>query len=225
MTTTPLEPAELAGLTLSAAMKQGSAIEHDEAEHSAFMDQLLGGHVNRTGYADYLRALRPVYATLERLGRELTDDPVAGPVIDAGLERLAAIDADLDYWAPGESHETDSAAANAYAATIAASAAWGGQYLAHHYTRYLGDLSGGQAVGKILDRAFGLDGAGLAFYDFAEIGKSKPYKDEYRVKLDAIGATLTDEQRLTVVDEVRRAFRLNHDVFTELSGNLDRYRR
>lgn len=225
MTTTPLEPAELAGLALSAAMKQGSAIEHEEAEHSAFMDELLGGRVNEAGYVAYLRALRPVYATLETLGRELTDDPIAGPVIDAGLDRLAALDADLAHWAPGESPQTDSAAASAYAAAIAASAGWGGDYLAHHYTRYLGDLSGGQAVGRILDRTFGLDGQGLAFYDFAEIGKNKPYKDLYRDKLDAIGANLSEADRLRVVDEVRRAFRLNHDLFTELSANLDAYRR
>lgn len=223
--TTSLTTAELADLALSVAMKEGSAIEHDQAEHSTFMDELLGGRVNEAGYVAYLRALRPVYATLETLGRELTDDAVAGPVLDAGLDRLAALDADLDHWAPGESKETDSAAAAAYAAAIAASAGWGGLYLAHHYTRYLGDLSGGQAVGRILDRAFELDGQGLAFYDFAEIGKNKPYKDVYREKLDAIGAGLSPEDRLRVVEEVRKAFRLNHDLFSELSRNIEAYRR
>ncbi len=223
--TTSLNTADLADLALSVAMKEGSAVEHDEAEHSVFMDELLGGRVNEAGYVAYLRALRPVYATLETLGRELTDDAVTGSVIDAGLDRLAALDADLEYWAPGESHETDSAAAAAYAAAIAASAGWGGLYLAHHYTRYLGDLSGGQAVGRILDRAFELDGQGLAFYDFAEIGKNKPYKDLYREKLDAIGAQLSPEDRLRVVEEVRKAFHLNHDLFTELSRNIEAYRR
>ena len=223
--TVSLTTADLADLALSAAMKEGSAVEHDEAEHSAFMDELLGGRINAAGYADYLRALRRVYATLETLGRALSDDPVSGPVIDAGLDRLAAIDADLDFWAPGETHESDSEAAASYAAAIAASAVWGGLYLAHHYTRYLGDLSGGQAVGRILDRAFDLDGQGLAFYDFAEIGKNKPYKDVYREKLDVIGATLSPEDRIRVVDEVRKAFQLNHDLFAELGRNLDAYRR
>lgn len=225
MTTTPLEPADLAEVALSVAMKQGSAVEHDEAEHSEFMDELLGGRVNEAGYVAYLRALRPVYATLETLGRELTGDSIAAPVLDEGLERLAAIDADLDYWAPGETHETDSVAAAAYAAAIASSASWGGLYLAHHYTRYLGDLSGGQAVGKLLDRTFELGGQGLTFYDFAEIGKNKPYKDVYREKLDAIGAELSPEDRLRVVDEVRHAFRLNHELFSELGTKLDEYRR
>lgn len=225
MTITPVDPADLAELALSAAMKQGSAVEHDEAEHSAFMDELLGGRVNERGYVDYLRALRPIYAALEAVGATMGDDAVAGSVIDAGLDRLAAIDADLDYWAPGESHETDSAAAAAYAEAITASADWGGHYLAHHYTRYLGDLSGGLAVGRILDRAFELNGSGLAFYDFAEIGKSKPYKDDYRDKLDAIGEQLSEQDRMRVVEEVRKAFLLNHQLFAELGRNLDAYRR
>ncbi len=225
MTISPIDTADLGELTLSAAMKQGSAVEHDEAEHSAFMDELLGGRVNERGYVDYLRALRPVYAALESVGAAMGDDAIAAPVIDAGLDRLAAIDADLESWAPGESHDTDSAAAAAYAAAITDAAEWGGLYLAHHYTRYLGDLSGGQAVGRILDRAFELGGTGLSFYDFAEIGKNKPYKDVYREKLDAIGAQLSRQDRLRVVEEVRRAFTLNHQLFAELGRNLDQYRR
>ncbi|MFT3659886.1 MAG: biliverdin-producing heme oxygenase [Gordonia sp. (in: high G+C Gram-positive bacteria)] len=221
MTTTT----DLAELSLSAAMKQGSAAEHDDAEHSEFISALLGGRINAAGYAAYLRALRTVYATLESVGRTLADDPIAGPVIDPKLDRLAALDADLEFWAPGESLDSDSAAAATYAAAIAESAAWGGTYLAHHYTRYLGDLSGGQAVGTLLNRAFDLGGRGLAFYDFAEIGKNKPYKDVYREKLDALGAPLSPEERLRVVDEVRRAFRLNQALFGELSENIDEYRR
>ena len=216
---------DLADLTLSAAMKQGSAAEHDDAEHSAFMSSLFDGKVNETGYADYLRRLRVVYATMESLGHELADDPIAGRVIDPALERLAAIDADLDVWAPGETHDVVSEAASAYASAIAASAAWGGLFVAHHYTRYLGDLSGGLAIGKILDRHFELDGKGLNFYTFAGIPKTKPYKDAYREKLDAIGAGLTPDERLRVVDEVKTAFTLNQQLFAELSADLDRYRR
>lgn len=225
MTSTTPATAELAELSLSAAMKQGSALEHDAAEHSAFMDELLGGRVNERGYVDYLRALRQVYAALESVGASMASDPVASPVIDAGLNRLAAIDADLEHWAPGEDHRTSSPAAAAYAAAITDSAQWGGRYLAHHYTRYLGDLSGGQAVGRILDRAFELDGQGLAFYDFAEIGKNKPYKDVYRTKLDAIGAELSAAERMQIVDEVRTAFNLNQQLFAELGANVDAYRR
>jgi heme oxygenase len=141
-------------------------------------------------------------------------------VYDPVLERTAALDADLAHWAPGGGRAVESPAAAAYRDRIAA-AGWGGELLAHHYTRYLGDLSGGQAIGKILDREFGLCGAGLAFYDFPL--RVKPYKDNYRHRLDALGLRPVDVDR--VVDEVRVAFGLNQAVFDELASNLPRYRR
>ncbi|MFT4087396.1 MAG: biliverdin-producing heme oxygenase [Gordonia sp. (in: high G+C Gram-positive bacteria)] len=225
MTITPLDPTGLADVTLSTAMREGSAAEHDQAEHTTFMEELLGGKLNEAAYADYLRRLRVVYATLESVGRQLTDDPIAGPLLDPALERLSAIDADLTFWAPGEPFDVASDAASAYASRIAASAAWGGLFLAHHYTRYLGDLSGGQVVGRLLGRHFDLDGRGVAFYDFPEIGKTKPYKDAYRAELDAVGSALSPDDRARIVTEVKAAFRANQDLFNELGSDLSRYRR
>ena len=96
-------------------------------------------------------------------------------------------------------------------------------FVAHHYTRYLGDLSGGQAIGRILDRTFELDGAGIAFYAFPEIPKPKVYKDGYRARLDALGLTAEEQER--VVTEVKTAFRLNQALFAELGENLEAYAR
>lgn len=93
--------------------------------------------------------------------------------------------------------------------------------MAHHYVRYLGDLSGGQAIGRMLDRAFGLGGAGLSFYDFPM--RPKPYKDAYRARLDELG--LSSRENVRIVDEVKIAFGLNQAVFDELSDNLTAYRR
>ena len=93
--------------------------------------------------------------------------------------------------------------------------------MAHHYTRYLGDLSGGQAIGRVLDRAFGLNGAGLSFYEFPM--RPKPYKDGYRARLDGLDLDQGDIAR--VVDEVKVAFALNQAVFDELTANLPAYRR
>ena len=212
---------------LSTLMRDGSRAEHTAAEGSSYMSALLDGQVNEQGYADYLVRLRQVYAALESVGRELAGtDPIAAAVLDPALERLAAIDADLDHWLGHQdvsTPSTTSAAAQAYVDRIEASREWGGLYAAHHYTRYLGDLSGGQAIGRTLDRTFGLDGSGIAFYDFAEIPKPKPYKDGYRARLDGLG--LTADQKARVVDEVKVAFRLNQALFEELSGNLVAYRR
>lgn len=212
-----------AELPLSAAMRDGSRAEHQEAEDSAFMSELLAGRVNEQGYADYLLRLRAVYAALEAAVRTHRDDPVVAAVHDPALERLEAIEADLAHWAPATTGPLDSPATAAYVARLGRAGSWGGLLGAHHYTRYLGDLSGGQAIGRILDRTFGLRGRGLAFYDFPEIAKPKPYKDAYRSRLDALGMSADERDR--VVAEVKAAFRLNQALFAELGEHLASYAR
>jgi len=214
---------------LSAAMRDGSKTEHEAAENSTFMSELLAGRINEAGYAAYLLRLRVVYEALESVGRTHHDDPLVGAVHDQDLERLAALDADLDHWlalagAPGGEREVDSPAAAAYAERILGTAPeWGGLYVAHHYTRYLGDLSGGQAIGRILDREFDLAGRGIAFYAFPAVPKPKPYKDAYRARLDALGTT--PEEKARIVTEVQAAFRLNRALFAELGDQLPAFRR
>lgn len=209
---------------LSVLMREGSQAEHTEAETSNFMSSLLKGEVNERGYALYLAMLRPIYAALESVARQLADDPLAAPFIDADLERLASIDADIAYWAPEGVPSFVSPAVDAYVAAIEDSARWGGTFVAHHYTRYLGDLSGGQAIGRILGRSWGIeDKQGLAFYDFSAIPKPKPYKDAYRAKLDAL--PLTPEEKQLVVIEVKSVFAHNSALFAELTAQLDDFRR
>jgi heme oxygenase len=205
---------------LSVALREGSTSEHDAAEQSPFVSELLAGRVNEQGYADYLLRLRTVYRALEETVRARRYDPVVAAVYDPALERLAAIDADLDHWAPSGARELESRAAAAYRDRII-DTDWGGALVAHHYTRYLGDLSGGQAIGRILDRTFGLGGAGLAFYAFPV--KAKPYKDTYRARLD--GLDLDADEISRAVDEVKVAFGLNQSLFDELAENLPAYRR
>ncbi|TIC86753.1 biliverdin-producing heme oxygenase [Nocardioides sp. GY 10113] len=209
---------------LSVAMRDGSRTEHEAAENSAFMSELLEGRLTAQAYADLLLRLRRVYAALEEAARELAADPLVGPLHDPALERLAAIDADLAHWAPGTDPDlVDSPAATAYAERLVAASSWGGLLVAHHYTRYLGDLSGGQVIGRLLSRTYDLpEGRGVAFFEFPGIAKPKPYKDAYRAALDALPLGPADRDR--VVDEVRVAFRLNQELFAELAGNLDAYR-
>lgn len=211
---------------LSTLMREGSQREHQEAEDSSFMAELLAGRINHRGYADYLTRLHAVYVALEDTGHDLAADPIARAVLDPALERRAAIEADLELWAPYASDPTaaPSPAAAAYVRRIRESSSWAGLFVAHHYTRYLGDLSGGQAIGRILARTFDLaDGAGVAFYDFADIPKPKPYKDEYRARLDAL--PLTADEKLRILAEVKAVFGLNSALFAELGEDLESYRR
>jgi heme oxygenase len=203
--------------SLSTAMRAGSQQQHDAAERSPFIRELLRGNLNQQGYVDYLLRLRVVYAALEDAVRTHRDDPLLAAFYDPALERLSAIDADLHHWADSSSRKINSPAADAYRGRleIVRSSA----LLAHHYTRYLGDLSGGRIISRALERGFNLGGVGLAFYDFPM--QPKPFKDSYRARLDAL--TLQPEQIGEIVSEVKLAFRLNQALFDELAGNLAAY--
>lgn len=132
--------------SLSTAMRDGSQAAHDAAEGSTFVSELMGGNVNEDGYADYLARLRMVYAALEEAMRQRRDSELVASVYDPELERVSALDSDLDFWTNGASRAVDSPAAQAYCDRIAIAS--DGALLAHHYTRYLGicpaaRLSGG----------------------------------------------------------------------------------
>jgi heme oxygenase len=138
-------------------------------------------------------------------------------VYDESLTRVPALDRDLDHWAPGAEPTTTSDAAAAYRARIEEASTRPHLLVAHHYTRYLGDLSGGQLVAQSLRRGYaGLESDGLAFYAFPDIPKPVAYKRAYRDRLD--GLHLPGPDRSEMVDEVRCAFRLNRDVFREVAG-------
>jgi len=88
----------------------------------------------------------------------------------------------------------------------------------HHYTRYLGDLSGGQILKGIAEKALALgDGQGLKFYDFEKIEDTKAYKAGYRGILN--GLPITEQQANAIIEEANYAFKLNMDMFNSLEGN------
>lgn len=210
---------------LSRVLREGSRAEHEAAESSPFTQALLRGEVNRYGYGAYLLRLVRVYDALECAGRHLAPDPIAGEVVDAALDRRDALATDLRYWIGPKwtSIAVDSPATETYAERIRrASEQWSGLYIAHHYTRYLGDLSGGRAIGRIVERSYALPtGVGTSFYWFAQIPKPKTYKDAYRARLDALPLRL--HEKLRIARETRAAFGLNSALFAELTERLDEY--
>jgi heme oxygenase (biliverdin-producing, ferredoxin) len=197
---------------LSAAMRAASQQQHDTAERSPFISELLRGGLDRRAYVAYLVRLRAIYAALEEAVRRQRRDPVIAAVYDPALERLPAIEADLQYWSDGSPKSFTSPAAESYCRRLECIDN-GAALLAHHYTRYLGDLSGGQIIGRTLDRVFDLAGTGLAFYAFPM--QPKGYKRNYRARLDGLG--LTAEHVGMLLSEVTLAFRLNQDLLDELA--------
>lgn len=207
------------GVPFSTVLRQQTRQVHEETETSDFMQRLLEGHVAVEGYVALAAEHWVIYTALESVSARLAQDPVAGHFIDPALYRLGALESDLTALVGPDFRDriAPSGAARLYAARIEDAAAWSGGFVAHHYTRYLGDLSGGLALGRILARTYPLTPGedGLRFYDFPAIPKPKLYKDAYRRRLDH--APWTAAERARIVEETRTAFRLNGAVFLALA--------
>ncbi|MGC0332367.1 heme oxygenase [Streptomyces sp. SAI-170] len=204
----------------SAVLRTASQEQHTEAESSTFMSDLLGGRLGVDAYARYTEQLWFVYEALEAGAERLAADPVAGPFIRPELFRLGSLERDLEHlrgpgWRAGLSALP---ATRAYADRVRYCAGrWPGGYVAHHYTRYLGDLSGGQIIRDKAERTWGFarKGDGVRFYVFEQIPNPAAFKRGYRERLDSVMADESEKQR--IVAECKRAFALNTGVFRALS--------
>lgn len=96
--------------------------------------------------------------------------------------------------------------------------------MAHAYTRYLGDLSGGQVLGRIAQKSMGLKSSeGLSFFAFPGVSSPNLFKQLYRSRMNSV--ELTEEQRNGVLEEAVRAFEFNIQVRSDAwaeKGNSNR---
>jgi heme oxygenase len=206
----------------STLIREASHQQHTEAETSPFMSELLGGRLGVAAFRRYTEQLWFVYRALEGVADRLAGDPVAGPFVRPELFRTAALERDLDHLHRGGDWQASLKplpATERYAARVLQVARdWPGGYVAHHYTRYLGDLSGGQVIRGTAEKTWGFarKGDGVRFYVFERIANPAAYKREYRTRLDDIPVAAAE--KLRIVDECRRAFTLNAAVFRDLDG-------
>ncbi|MEV6502353.1 heme oxygenase (biliverdin-producing) [Streptomyces prunicolor] len=209
--------------SFSTVIRTASHEQHVEAETSTFMSDLLGGRLGVAAYARYTEQLWFVYEALETGAERLAADPVAGAFIQAELFRLPALERDLEHlrgadWRAGL---TALPATRAYAERVRECAElWPAGYIAHHYTRYLGDLSGGQIIRDKAERTWGFArrGDGVRFYVFDGIGNPAAFKRGYRELLDGIQVDDLEKQR--IVAECKKAFALNTGVFQDLGDEF-----
>ncbi len=90
--------------------------------------------------------------------------------------------------------------------------------IAHHYTRYLGDLSGGQILRKMAMKAMDLPstGEGVQFYVFENIPDAKKFKNMYRSRLDELNIDKVKSDE--IVKEANYVFMLNIYLFQEIDA-------
>ncbi|GAC01695.1 heme oxygenase [Gordonia namibiensis NBRC 108229] len=176
----------------------------------------MSGRLDSGEYQRLAVQLYFIYEALEAVGDDLADDPIAGAVIDDKLRRLPRLGADLASFGVDPSSSAPLPAVARYVEAIEATRDDPARYVAHHYTRYLGDLSGGQIVAHRMREHYGVDSSALSFYTFDEIEKLKRYKDSYRARLDALPLDADAVKRL--VDEAIAAFGHNQAVFGDLDS-------
>ena len=204
---------------LPEALRRDTQDLHVQAEGSTFMRALLHGQVGLTGYVAMLRNLHVIYAALEpALGRHALD-PRLAPLALPGLAREPALRRDLEALC-GEGWQEAAAplpAAQRYVARLRSLDATQPELLAaHSYVRYLGDLSGGQALARIVrdNLRFSADG-GVAFYDFGGAAETARLRKAYRAALAALAPDAAELH--AIVAEARLSFELHCQLFDELA--------
>ena len=207
-------------VSFSTALRERSRTAHSGSEGAGFMSDLMRGKGTRDDYVALVAQHWFIYEALEAAASTFAADPVAAPFISEKLTRLPALEADLAYLIGDDWREriTPVPTTERYVARIreVQNDAWAGGFVAHHYTRYLGDLSGGQFIGKLMARQFELGSNGIGFYVFDEIADPAAFKDVYREQLDAAPWDATEAER--VIDEVLLAYQLNTDLFVDLAA-------
>ena len=207
-------------MTFSKEIKEGTKKSHSAAENTAFVKSFLRGVVSKDSYKVLVADLYFVYTAIEEDFRIFKNDPVIGKLYLPELERVNSLERDLRYYygPMWRSLIQPTEACQRYVDRIHEVAKTEPELLVgHHYTRYLGDLSGGQILKNIAEKAMNLNGEGLYFYEFDKIDNAKEYKTKYRSILDEL--PLTESQQNAIIVEANWAFRLNMHMFDQLEGN------
>jgi heme oxygenase len=211
VTTTATDPA---AVRFSTSLRERTMADHGDAEGSTLMRDLVAGTLERERMGEMLGQHLLVYRALEERARALADDPVVAPFLLPGLERTEALEADVALLLGPDATVVARPGTAEYVARLEAVGSWAGGFVAHHYTRYLGDLSGGQHIRRIVERAY--PDLAIRFYTFEAVGSPKALKDRYRQLLDEAPWPVDEQDR--IVAEVREAYRLNQAMFASLEG-------
>ncbi len=230
----------LKGLAL--ALDDGTRKSHSMAQNSAFVQGFFKGISSPESYKNLLTSLYYVYSAMESEVLDALKDSDTKEAqwiraLDAKeLRRLSGLEKDMEYFY-GENWKEDiappSAGTVAYVGRIRELVADMNDesdeetskksllylFVAHQYTRYLGDLFGGQMMGNMASRSMDLpqDGSGTAFYTFDNVPSTKDFITDWYTTLNDLG--ISPKQQQEIVDEANLVFDLNIGILEELEGS------
>ncbi|BAS58263.1 heme oxygenase [Leptolyngbya boryana NIES-2135] len=207
---------------LATKLREGTKKAHTMAENTGFIACFLKGTVEKESYRKLVANFYFVYSAMEEEMRRHKDHPILSKIYFPELERKETLEQDLAYYFGKNWRDqvAPSDATQSYVARIHQVGQSNPELLiAHSYTRYIGDLSGGQILKKIAQNGMNLtEGEGTNFYEFKHISDEKAFKKEYRARLDSMDIDEATADR--IVEEANDAFGMNMHMFKELEGNL-----
>jgi len=205
-------------------IKEGTKVVHELAEHSAFITKFRKGTLDRSDYFGLLCNLYRVYCELETQLEIHKNHPVISQIYFPELHRKEALEADLRFFGDFDellikNQSSLGGPVHDYIQRIKECGQKQPELLvAHSYTRYLGDLSGGQILKRLVKRCFNLNSEeGTRFYDFPLIPVAKTFKTTYRQRLNDLkfeNISSADQ----IVQEAVQVFVLNINLFRDLAG-------
>ena len=207
---------------LAQQLREGTTKSHSMAENVSFVKSFLGGVVDKKSYRKLVANLFFIYVAIEEeMERNKNHDAIKF-IYFSELKRELSLVEDLKYYY-GEDWRNQiepSLATKAYVDRIHSIGNNQPELLiAHAYTRYMGDLSGGQILKKIAQNAMQLSGnSGTAFYNFEDIVDDQKFKEMYRNSLNNV--PLNSNQINQIITEANISFNLNMKMFQELNSNL-----
>ncbi|KFU95742.1 Heme oxygenase 1, partial [Chaetura pelagica] len=210
METSQTHSSESMSKDLSELMKEATKEVHEQAENTPFMKNFQKGQVSLQEFKLVTASLYFIYSALEEEIERNKNNPVYAPVyFPAELHRKAALEEDLEYFYGSNWREEIPCpeATQKYVERLHHVGKNQPELLvAHAYTRYLGDLSGGQVLKKIAQKALQLPstGEGLAFFSFDGVSNATKFKQLYRSRMNAIEMDLATKKR--VLEEAKNAF-------------------
>ena len=209
-------------VNLASQLREGTKKAHTKAENVGFVKCFLKGVVEKNSYRNLVKNFYFVYSAMEEEIQRHRENPIISKIYFPELNRKQSLEQDLKFYYGNGWREqvAPSSAGKAYVQRIRDISKLEPELLvAHSYTRYLGDLSGGQILKKIAQRGMNLtDGEGTAFYEFPEILDDKAFKNNYRQAMNDIPIDQATADR--IVDEANATFGMNMKMFNELEGNL-----
>lgn len=211
---------------LSTVLRQATWGAHEEVETGPLEKALADGVLAQHVYADLLAQSWAVYRAIESHADAAASNTVAQPFVRPEVFRTEAVELDLRHYL-GRSWrrrvellpETEFYVERITSTAAVDPIAW----IAHGYTRYLADLSGGLEIDRAITAAYGLELDGRRLYVFDLPGGVSPatWKNAYRQLLNILDVDTATKVRL--IEEAQVAYQCNialNDALVERHGDI-----